>query len=172
MSDVFFTSDTHFGHERCAVSFRSFSSLEDMDELLIHNWNSVVKKSDLVYHLGDFGFKNIAEYRKRLNGNINLILGNHDNPNHCKLANFCSINQTKEIKIDGMFFFLSHYSHRVWNRSHYNSAHLFGHSHGRLPAYGKSFDVGVDSHNYAPLSFEQVKAILNELPDNHDRIVK
>ncbi len=37
------------------------------------------------------------------------------------------------------------------------SWHLYGHSHSMLPPFGKSFDIGVDSWDYTPLSYEQVK---------------
>jgi calcineurin-like phosphoesterase family protein len=57
---------------------------------------------------------------------------------------------------------LLHYALRVWNKSHYSSWHLYGHSHGSLPddPNSMSFDVGIDCHNYTPISFEQVKAIM------------
>ena len=48
------------------------------DEMLIEKWNSVVGTEDTVLHLGDFAFKGIEEYSKRLNGNKILLRGNHD----------------------------------------------------------------------------------------------
>jgi calcineurin-like phosphoesterase family protein len=79
--NTFFTSDTHFGH-RSVIEFsnRPFTDVEEMDECLIENWNTVVKKDDRVYHLGDFAWtvKRAKEVRPRLNGNIRLIVGNHD----------------------------------------------------------------------------------------------
>jgi calcineurin-like phosphoesterase family protein len=55
---------------------------------------------------------------------------------------------------------------RTWHRSHYNAWLLYGHSHGRLPPIGKSWDVGVDNNNFTPISFEQVKDIMKARPDN------
>lgn len=54
---VFFTSDTHFGH-KAIIGFcdRPFSSVEEMTEVLVENWNSVVGPTDTIYHLGDFAF--------------------------------------------------------------------------------------------------------------------
>ena len=46
-------SDTHFSHKLLAT-LRGFASPEEMDEVLIQNWNSLVKPHDRVYHLGDF----------------------------------------------------------------------------------------------------------------------
>jgi calcineurin-like phosphoesterase family protein len=56
---------------------------------------------------------------------------------------------------------LCHYAMRVWDRSHYGSMHLYGHSHGHLPDYGKSMDVGVDCHNYYPISVDHVRERLS-----------
>jgi calcineurin-like phosphoesterase family protein len=55
---------------------------------------------------------------------------------------------------------------RVWPRSHYNSWHLFGHSHGKLEPVGKSWDVGVDKNNFIPLSLTQIEKIMEKRPDN------
>jgi len=166
MSDVFFTADTHFGHGNC-IKFcnRPFNSVEEMDDALISNWNSVIDKSSIVYHLGDFSFNGITKYTERLNGNIHLIIGNHDRRKLCD-GNFCSIQESRMLNIGEEEIFLSHFSHRVWNKSHFNVPMLFGHSHGTLSSYGKSFDCGVDTHNYFPYSWEEVKEILKNLPDN------
>jgi len=55
---------------------------------------------------------------------------------------------------------------RTWFKSHYNSWHLFGHSHGRLEPIGKSLDIGVDANGFRPVSFEQVKKIMKDKLDN------
>ena len=83
MINTWFTSDTHFGHKNILEyekDARPFSSVEEMNERLIDNWNSVVGSSDIIYHLGDFCFgKNNLDIAKRLNGKKRLVLGNHDN---------------------------------------------------------------------------------------------
>ena len=54
MSNTFFTSDTHFCHGReFLYGPRGFTNAEEMNEAIIERWNSVVKPTDLVYHLGD-----------------------------------------------------------------------------------------------------------------------
>ena len=57
-------------------------------------------------------------------------------------------------------FFLSHYSHQIWNKSHHNSIHLFGHSHGSLEGIGKSMDVGVDTNNLYPYHLDEIMEIM------------
>jgi calcineurin-like phosphoesterase family protein len=59
---------------------------------------------------------------------------------------------------------------RTWEKSHYNSWHLFGHSHGKLPSFGKSFDIGVDTNDFYPYSFDEVKKIMDKLPDNFNLV--
>ena len=56
--------------------------ITDHDNMLVKNWNSVVKPSDTVWFLGDFGLSDreyIAHIFKKLNGHIRMIKGNHDN---------------------------------------------------------------------------------------------
>ena len=127
-----------------------------MNETLIKNHNSVVKPNDTVYHLGDFAFYNTNQYLKRLNGNHLLIRGNHDPT--AGLEGFGWVKDTYLLKnvIPCVHIWMSHYAHRIWPQSHYSSLHLFGHSHNKLPPYGRSFDVGVDTHNFYPYSLEEV----------------
>lgn len=167
---VWFSSDTHFSHTNAALKFRSgFSSVEEMDNLIISNWNSLVAPTDIVYHLGDFCWSGkYGEYASQLNGRKHLILGNHDDRNEAiKCGEFLSVQDVKTATMpDNRKIFMSHYSHRVWNKSHHNSWMLFGHEHGRLAPYGKSFDVGMDAHNFKPISYEQVCSIMAGLDDN------
>ena len=82
MQQVFVTADTHFGHENILkYEHRPFKNVRDMDKKLIANWNSVVKKNDIIYILGDFSFYNKANTEKivkQLHGRKILIMGNHD----------------------------------------------------------------------------------------------
>lgn len=84
---IFFISDTHFGHEAMITKFklddgspaRSFSSVEEMDELMAQNWCKTVKPSDHIYHLGDVSMHRAKiSIIKYLPGQKRLILGNHD----------------------------------------------------------------------------------------------
>lgn len=175
-SNIFFTSDVHFGHKNIIrYSNRPFNSVTDMNETLIRNWNSVVPENGVVYSLGDFAFSKIEEVESilhRLNGRIYMISGNHDEVITRNARRILDTNKVVkivpywEIKHNGQDICLFHYGCRVWNKSHRGSWLLFGHSHGSLPPYGKSVDVGVDSTYvtgkapYMPLSFEQIDAFM------------
>ena len=74
--NIWFTSDTHFGSQgTLKLSKRPFESVEEMDKAMIENWNEVVDKNDIIFHLGDFGNYEVVN---KLNGNIVLILGNYE----------------------------------------------------------------------------------------------
>jgi calcineurin-like phosphoesterase family protein len=101
MSNVYFTSDTHYGHSNIASphtskwkgGYRDYKSLEEMNQDLVKNINKVVKPEDTLWHLGDWSFggiENIWKFRKQiLCDNIHLILGNHDH----------HIEENKELNI-------------------------------------------------------------------------
>ena len=155
--NVWFIADTHFGH-RNIIKYcnRPFSSIEEHDEILMQNWNNTVKGGDTIYHLGDFGFINSDRIIGRLHGNINLIKGNHDNEFVTKHKRFNLVKDVHSIKKYGYHFFLSHYAHRTWSKIRHGGIHLYGHSHGNLPDFGRSTDVGVDVWNYIPVSIDQI----------------
>ena len=89
MPDIWVTSDTHFNHVNI-LRFtdddgnftRKFSSVDEMNEIMIDRWNSRVKPGDKVYHLGDVLFgdrqKDGPAILSRLNGKKRLVVGNHD----------------------------------------------------------------------------------------------
>lgn len=180
-----FVSDTHWGHTNIIkYSNRPFSSVPEMNEALIKNWNAVVQPNDTVWHLGDVAFCKYPEFKSiisRLNGNKNLVYGNHDKmieQNEAELLRlglFKSIQNYAEISVQGTKVILFHYGMRVWNKSHHGSILLYGHSHGSLPPFGKSVDVGVDSKEitseYRPVSEHEVLAYMKnrqgEVVDHH-----
>jgi calcineurin-like phosphoesterase family protein len=154
---IYFTSDLHLGHSNVIkYSNRPFASVEEMDEELIRCFNSVVKKGDMVYDLGDTYFKSPKLYEGRLNGTIIRIKGSHDHD--IKEPRLLVIKPQGIVDEYGnqIVITLCHYSMRSWEMSHYASWHLYGHHHGTLEPYGLSFDVGVDCWNYYPISLKQV----------------
>ena len=59
---------------------------------------------------------------------------------------------------------LCHFAMRVWPRSHHGMLHCYGHSHGKLPGWGRSMDVGVDTHDFYPYNIDEVVALLKDKP--------
>lgn len=156
---VHFWHLTHFCHRNVIeYSKRPFSSIEEHDEILISNWNKCVKKNDIIYFLGDFCLANkekTLEIRKRLNGQIFFIIGNHDKSAHQIRDTFVSYDQTKIVSPNGQPIFLSHYAHVVWPRMWHGCISCFGHSHSGLKERTlKCTDVGVDATAKRLSSFE------------------
>jgi len=159
--NVFFTSDTHFGHTKMLEIRTRFKTLDEMNETMIENWNSVIGAHDRVYHLGDFGFcsgSEIERIRRQLNGNIFLILGNHDKLNGKQKGLFGWVKDYHYFEVNEQKIALFHYACRTWRSSHRGSWSLYGHSHGNLAddPNALSLDVGVDCWNFFPVSFEQI----------------
>ena len=148
---TWFTSDLHIEHRNIIrLSSRPFDNIEQMNNALVNNWNSVVEDSDTIYILGDFSFKNPTPYIKRLKGNKIFIIGNHD---HKKTKG----RKLMEPKIDGQRFILCHYPLLQWRQEYYGSIHLHGHNHNNPIEYKKNrINVGVDIWNYTPVSAEQI----------------
>jgi calcineurin-like phosphoesterase family protein len=165
--NIWFTSDSHFGHTNIAgpkistwsSGYRDFNSVHEMNMALVDGINKYVKEDDILYHLGDWSFggvQNIFQFRNYIIcKNIHLILGNHDqhiidkeikyhDTSFNPVELFSSVQDVLTLDIGKTKIFLSHYSHRVWLGSHKGVIHLYGHSHGSIPDYGKSMDVGVD----------------------------
>ncbi len=176
MSDIWFTSDTHFNHPKIIepdYSDRPFDSIESMTYAIITNWNNCVSPGDDVYHLGDFalswGKKSEKEIRRifeQLNGHKHLIIGNHDRKEVTNLP-WATVSHYKEIKVNlgrehKQRIVLSHYALRVWNQMHRGAWMLHGHSHGNLSDIGgKIMDVGVDTSHYAPLNIDDVDMLMS-----------
>lgn len=109
---TYFTSDTHFNHENVIRFYnRPFSSVEEMNEGLISNWNKIVKEDDVVFHLGDFAFaprQEIPDIVDRLNGHVHLIRGNHDYKSSIKKADFASVEKDMFVNVNGTFIYMIH----------------------------------------------------------------
>ncbi len=164
----FFTADLHLNH-RAIIQYcnRPFPDVNTMNRQILENWNSVVQPEDRVYVVGDIGFGDLRTLLDRLNGHIILIEGGHDRRvvNQCR-SRFSAVVPLLDINIGEQSITLCHYALRVWNKSHWGSYHLYGHSHGKLEGIGKSMDVGVDTHNYFPYSWDEIKGIMVGKSDN------
>ena len=170
MSD-FVTADTHFGHA-AMVPRRGFDSIGSMDAALVYKWNSVVKRSDTVYLLGDVSFaKETAPILARLHGHIVLVYGNHDGKKIRALPRWSAVHPYLEYRRNHHRSVLCHYALEVWRDSHHGSTHMHGHSHGSLPPRGRRMDVGVDCHGLTPISMDlaiaQLRARDVAMPDYH-----
>ena len=173
MSDIWFTSDTHFCHNRDFLfQPRGFTNVDDMNKAIIERWNSVVKPNDEVYHLGDIALNDIdtaISYINRLNGTIYWIRGNHDSEKKIDtIINECpsvwDMGWARQMKIDKYSFYLSHYPTLTTNfdDKHFSQhvINLHGHTHQQTnwlnPDNPFMYHVGLDSHDCTPVHVEKV----------------
>lgn len=170
MKDIFFISDTHFGHANALIfkrkdgtPLRSFSCVEEMDEHMVEKWNSVVKPHDRVYHCGDVVInKKSLNILHRLNGKKVLIMGNHDIFGHAAyLEHFEDIRAYKVMPKEGII--ASHIP--VHTDSLYRfPTNIHGHLHAeKVPdltnlhkADSRYVNVSVESINYTPLHLDEI----------------
>lgn len=161
-SKIFLTADTHFGHQKMLEERTEFSSVAEMDECLIDNWNEIVRPHDTVLHLGDFTLsKNPEKYKRKLNGHIYLVPGNHDEPGRLVKCGFAGImSPIWEVRIvdhEGTTWPVvnCHYPMWSWPKRAYGSLHFFGHTHTKHNARPStlSLNVGVDNNDYEPVNF-------------------
>jgi len=186
---VFFTSDTHFNHAKIIeYCNRPFSDVEDMNEVMIANWNRVVQPDDHVFHLGDFAMGGVEEWNSildRLKGKIHLILGNHDLRtvgSDCPKG-FEDVCMQKIIMIGKHQIILNHYPLLCYSGADKKTWQLFGHVHtnknnigsdaGRLQLlFPTQYDVGVDNNDYTPVSFEKIREVVIRAKEQQEPNVK
>ena len=163
---------THYGHKnicRGVTSWRlpdgsipidetrDFQTIEQMNNTIVNNINSVVGQDDVLIHLGDWSFggaENIQKFRDRvICKEIHLILGNHDHHVENNRDNvqelFSSVNHYTRVLYKNKTFVLFHYPIASYDGLNKGHIHLHGHVH--LPTNlrfgrGKKMDVGMDGH--------------------------
>lgn len=157
MKNHYITSDLHFGHRNilrfCPNTRAKYGTVENMNEQMILEWNTIVQSEDLVYILGDVAFMSGYEASKimnRLNGSKILIKGNHDVKALKDLNfrnSFTEVHEYLEISHNGVHCCLFHYPIAEFNRQHRGAVHFHGHLHGSpsgLTQY-RVRDVGMDA---------------------------
>lgn len=179
---IWFTADQHWGHKNILkYCNRPFTDVHEMNEALIAQWNAVVGPSDIVYHLGDLSFqspKAVAELFRRLNGWVRLLCNPWHHDGHwLKSGRFIGttvdplvVLEGSKLEIPAPCIVLCHYPLAEWDRKHYGSWHLHGHTHGQFGRIGHILDVGVDQaavlfRQYRPISLEEVSELMQKESD-------
>jgi len=186
---VWVISDTHYGHKNICRGVtawrlpdgsiplsqtRDFKTIEQMNESIVNNINSVVGQDDVLIHLGDWsfgGFENVKIFRDRIVcQEIHLILGNHDhhienNRGDCQEL-FASVNHYTKLMYKFGTFVLMHYPMASWDGLNKGHVHLHGHVH--LPTNlrfgkGKKMDVGIDGNpNFGVYDMDDIVRMMSK----------
>lgn len=173
----YFISDTHFGHKNLIDNRQRlpFLDIDEYDAHMIDCINSTVSRTDILYHLGDYAWKDYGKYRQKIRcKHIMICRGNHDK--HMELIKtFGNYELIRHIKLDcRKKVALCHYPMVEWSQSRKGSLHLYGHCHSNREEElnsiwpdRKSMDMGVDNiyrltGRFNPLSESQVLEFLHE----------
>jgi calcineurin-like phosphoesterase family protein len=165
LKHLWFTSDTHFTHEKTRIkAARPFDNIGEMDREIIKQWNKIVKPNDIVYHLGDFGNLKML---KKLNGKIRLIMGNHERKEGLTVEELleAGFDQVFEenviIKVDGLIMNLIHEP----SKNNPKLFNLFGHLHNLCIVKEFGINVGQDCNYFRPIDFEKI-SLYKRLKEN------
>lgn len=170
MAEIWFISDTHFFHENI-LKFTNkdgkrirakFSSIEEMHETIINNWNAAVRPNDHIYHLGDVTFKYDGPFNllmSRLNGHKRLVIGNHD-----KLKNKSLLKWFDKVMLWRGFkehnFTCSHIPLRL-DTLRDGQFNVHGHTHERSLADPHYINVSVECTDYCPVHLDSLLKTIN-----------
>lgn len=170
---IWFTSDFHLNHNKPFIyEARGFSSIEEHDEVIIENYNSLIKDDDQVYILGDCymgsDHEKAIQYLKKLKGNKFLIYGNHDTDNKLTLFAkekiFQSIYFGNRLQTGKKIFLLSHYPQLVVNyedKFPIYSIHGHNHSKEKFGSVYHCYNVCLDAHNCYPVNIDTIVSDIN-----------
>jgi calcineurin-like phosphoesterase family protein len=158
-----------------------------MNYTMIKNWNHVVKKDDIIYHLGDFvdddfsQLEHIKEFKAQLNGRISIILGNHDRyVSYSKWFDFGFDRvYDQPIVIDG-FIMLSHeplFLNDLANSNAKAYLNIHGHVHGNVYFNSHYVNVCAERINYSPVNLDKlvsasIEKVKEELIENENNECK
>lgn len=173
MSEIWFTSDLHLSHKAEFLwSPRGFKDQHEMNEVLVENWNKLIKPGDHVYNLGDMALsdpEDALKYLRQLNGTHWWIYGNHDTKKKINLfidevPNLFEIGYAWVLKHGKHSLYLSHYPTLTSNyddkKFSQHVINLHGHTHQHTNWMHSDnpfmYHVGVDSHNNAPVHIDEV----------------
>lgn len=170
MADIWFISDHHFFHENMlrftqhdgSLMRPGFGSVEEMNEVMVQRWNSVVKPQDKVWHLGDVAFKTtdrasaVAALLQRLAGHKRLVVGNHDNLKAPSLMNnFEKVQLWKGFKDEG--FTCTHIPIPLEHLRD-GAVNVHGHVHHNTLNKPGYINVSVEVRDYTPVHMDQIIA--------------
>ncbi len=153
-------SDMHFGHANIIkYCNRPFKDVDDMNEKMIANWNSVVQPGQKVWHGGDFGD---LQFANRLIGQKRSIIGNHDYKVDKMAGKFKKLAAWKRWRIDGICFVLTHFPIHLGTELGEIHFNIHGHTHTNFVELENGqpnlryLNVCVEHWNYTPIRLDEI----------------
>lgn len=134
-----------------------------MNETIIENWNKVVSKGDMVYHLGDFALGDkslIPDFIRRLTGHISFIMGNHDNLNIMKSFETpfrCeTVSWEEVIRVEKKTIILNRFGSLPATNRPIIQLHVHSTPDKPWNYFDNQYDVGVDNNNFTPVNLAEL----------------
>ena len=168
---IFFTSDTFFGRKTTALK-RGFTSTEEMEEVIIENWNKKVGVNDIVYHLGNFAWDPVsAEYSIiHLNGRINFIGGSYDK----HMSEISLVKAGRHHLLPAISYIpkesivLSHWPLMDWPEKENGSLHIHGGSIKSNLENELRFNANIENWSMTPVDLDVLKDIIESYKNQKD----
>ena len=168
--DFYITSDTWFGRPQILqIANRKFNDVDEMNAALIKNWNKVVKKNDIIFHLGNFAWdpQTARQVLKKLNGQIYFMIGSSDEAFLDIQHEFenISILEDQIMELPQFDSIICHYPLEIWNGKDSGTIHFHGHtvfSHKTDLSKMNRINVCTDFWNYTPVNYLTIKDFINE----------
>lgn len=154
---LWFTSDTHFGHAGIVFRRPLYKSVEEMNKDLIERWNARVHQHDTVIHLGDVAFGNFTAAEalmRQTKGHKVLIKGNHDQWSMSRYHRMGFEHVLPNLRLGQLF--MNHWPTRDMLAVEGCETVLCGHVHGAWAENGQCINVGVDVHDFYPVSLAEL----------------
>jgi calcineurin-like phosphoesterase family protein len=165
-SKVYVAADLYLGHTNIIRrNNRPFMNVEEMNKVLLKNWNDTVCSNDIVFFLGDISHWQNAEemdyWLRRLSGNIVFIKGEHDNSENMEFLldyvtldignkHFCLVHDPEDAPkdFDGWIIHAQSYSHDLEKRP-------------LIDRERKTVNVALEATDYRPISLTEIEGIVS-----------
>lgn len=167
-TNLFFTSDTHFGAQRTLeMSRRPFKDTEEMDLEMISRWNKKLTSNDLIFHLGDFGDTSVLD---KLNFNkMFLLKGNYERKDITFSIDDSRVEVTDTLSLDLDNENIVCLHEPISNKA--GNFFLFGHIHEKDKVKRNGFNVGTDANNFTPVDIATLRFYKNAILKYYDENV-
>lgn len=168
--DIWVSSDWHYNHANILTFYdyngkkvREFDNVNQMNECLIDNHNSVVKPGDIFYNLGDVFMGDKEKFKRdfpKFNGSKRLVVGNHDDIKFLSSGGFFNnVLMWRGFPEYGLIL-----SHVPLNEGSLfrgkdllkPALNVHGHIHTLDSPPGPYYNVSVERINYTPVHIEDL----------------
>lgn len=150
--NVYLTGCTHFGSASIIrTADRPFATLTEMNEVMIENWNRLIKPGDQVFHLGDVENtkSSKSDFKDKLKGDVVYLYGDAD----YSIKRNCVYRTVIYMDITSHLF---HYPIEDWEDKRKGTYHFHCHTHSKIFKSGeRRGNVSVDAIDFKPIHISE-----------------